>query len=90
MTDYRSLSADELWATLGQADRTVDLDLIRACLGRREELTPALLTSLEDGPDLGWEDDDPRWFLESMPGSCSALTAGRRPCRFSVVCSVSS
>jgi len=40
MTDYRSLSADELLAALGQADRTVDLDLIRACLERREELTP--------------------------------------------------
>jgi len=40
MTDYCSLSADELLAALGQADRTVDLDLIRAWLERREELTP--------------------------------------------------
>ena len=53
MTDHRSLSADGSLAALGQADRTVDLDLIRACLERREEFTPALLTALEDGPDLG-------------------------------------
>ena len=41
MADYRSLAADELLAALGQADRTVDLDLIRACLERRQELAPA-------------------------------------------------
>ncbi len=68
MTDYRSLSVDELLSALGQAGRTPDLDLIRACLERREELTPALLKALEDGPDLDWDDDDPRWFLEIHAG----------------------
>jgi uncharacterized protein YecA (UPF0149 family) len=77
MTDYRSLSADELLTALGQADRTPDLDLIRACLERREELTPALLQALEDGPDLDWGDDDPRWFLEIHAGLL--LCAYREP-----------
>ena len=53
MASYSSLSIDEVLAALGQADRAVDLDLIRACLERREELTPALLTALEDGPGVG-------------------------------------
>ena len=77
MADYRSLAADELLAALEQADRTVDLDLIRACLERREGLTPALLKALEDGPDLDWEDDDPRWFLEIHAGLL--LCAYREP-----------
>ena len=77
MADYRSLSADELLAALGHADRTVDLDLIRACLERRKELTPALLKALEDGPDLDREDDDPRWFLEIHAGLL--LCAYREP-----------
>jgi len=47
MTDYRSLSADELWAVLGQADDLIDLDLIRACLERREKLTPRLPSSTD-------------------------------------------
>jgi len=63
MTDYRSLSVDELLAALGQADRTPDLDLIRACLERREELAPAVLQALEDGPDPDWDYPRPmdRW-----------------------------
>ena len=50
-----------------------------------------MLTSLEDGPDLGWEDDDPRWFLEIHAGSL--LCAYREPAALPVfgrVCSVSS
>ncbi|MFN2128921.1 MAG: DUF1186 domain-containing protein [Anaerolineae bacterium] len=77
MTDYRSLSVDELLAALGQADRTPDLDLIRACLERREELAPAVLQALEDGPDPNWGDDDPRWFLEIHAGLL--LCAYREP-----------
>ena len=77
MTDYRSLSADELWTALGQSYRTPDLDLISACLEQREELTPALLKALEDGPDLDWEHDDPRWFLEIHAGLL--LCAYREP-----------
>jgi uncharacterized protein YecA (UPF0149 family) len=77
MGEYGSLSADELLAALEQADRAVDLDLIRVCLERREALTPALLKALEDGPDLDWEDDDPRWFLEIHAGFL--LCAYREP-----------
>ena len=77
MAEYGSLSADELLAALGQADRAVDLDLIRACLERRKELTPALLKALDDGPDLDWDDDDPRWFLEIHAGLL--LCAYRQP-----------
>jgi len=68
MTDYRSLSTDELWTALGQADHLIDLDLIRACLERRKELTPVLLKALEDGPDPNWEYDDPRCFFEIHAG----------------------
>jgi uncharacterized protein YecA (UPF0149 family) len=82
MADYRSLSADELLAALGQADRTPDLDLIRACLERREELTPALLQELENGPDPDWDDDDPRWFLEIHAGHL--LCAYREPAALAV------
>ena len=53
------------------------LDLVRACLERREALTPALLQALEDGPDPDWEDDDPRWFLEIHAGLL--LCAYREP-----------
>ena len=77
MTDYHSLSADELWTALGQSYGAADLDLICACLEQREELTPALLKALEDGPDLDWEHDDPRWFLEIHAGLL--LCAYREP-----------
>jgi uncharacterized protein YecA (UPF0149 family) len=77
MADYVSLSANELLAALGQAGRAPDLDLIRACLERSEELTPALLQALENGSDLDWDDDDPRWFLEIHAGLL--LCACREP-----------
>jgi uncharacterized protein YecA (UPF0149 family) len=86
MTDYRSLSADELWTALGQSYRTADLDLICACLEQREELTPALLKALEDGPDLDWEHDDPRWFLEIHAGLL--LCAYREPAALEVFAQV--
>ena len=77
MTDYRSLSTDELWTALGQADHLIDLDLIRACLERRKELTPVLLKALEDGPDPNWAYDDPRCFFEIHAGFL--LCAFREP-----------
>jgi len=76
MTD-RLYSSDELLAALEQAGRTPDLDLIRACLECRKDLTPALLQALDDGPDLAWDDDDPRWFLEIHAGLL--LCAYREP-----------
>jgi len=75
--DYRSLSADELLTVLEQAGRTPDLDLIRACLERREELTPGLLEMLAEGGDEDWEPDDPRWYREIHAGLL--LIAFREP-----------
>lgn len=66
--DYHSLSADELLTALEQAGRTPDLDLIRACLERREELTPGLLEMLVEGVDEGWDPDDPRCYREIHAG----------------------
>jgi uncharacterized protein YecA (UPF0149 family) len=75
--DYHSLSADELLTALEQAGRTPDLDLIRACLERREELTPALLAMLAEGVDESWEPGDPRWYREIHAGLL--LIAFREP-----------
>jgi hypothetical protein len=75
--DYHSLSADELLAALEQAGRTPDLDLVRACLEQREELTPGLLEILAEGVDENWEPDDPRWYLEVHAGLL--LIAFREP-----------
>jgi len=77
VVDYRSLSAEELLAELEQAGRTPDLDLIRACLERREELTPGLLEMLAGGVDEDWEPDDPRWYREVHAGL--VLIAFREP-----------
>ena len=76
-TNYRSLSADQLLAELEQAGRTPDLDLVRACLERREELTPSLLDMLAGGVDESWDADDPRWFREVHAGLL--LIAFREP-----------
>jgi hypothetical protein len=75
--DYSSLSADELLTALEQAGRTPDLDLIRACLERREELTPGLLEMLAGGVDEDWDPDDPRWYREVHAGLL--LIAFREP-----------
>ena len=77
MVDYRSLSADELLIALEQSGRTPDLDLIRACLERREELTPGLLEMLAGGVDEDWDPDDPRWYWEIHAGLL--LIAFREP-----------
>ena len=77
MVDYRSLSSDELLTALEQAGRTPDLDLIRACLERREELTPGLLEMLAGGVEEDWEPDDPRWYREVHAGLL--LIAFREP-----------
>ena len=66
MTDYYSVSADELLAALGQAVRTVDLDLIRACLERREDIQDwqkEVLLEAEEG--LWVHRSDPRPALAS-------------------------
>jgi len=75
--DYRSLFATELLAALEQAGRSPDLDLIRACLERREELTPGLLEMLAEGVDEDWDPDDPRCYQEIHAGLL--LIAFREP-----------
>jgi uncharacterized protein YecA (UPF0149 family) len=77
MVDYSSLPADELLTALEQAGRTPDLDLVRACLERREELTPGLLEMLAGGVDEDWDPDDPRWYREVHAGLL--LIAFREP-----------
>ena len=77
MVDYHSLPVDELLTALEQAGRTPDLDLVRACLERREELTPSLLEMLAGGVDEDWELDDPRWYREVHAGLL--LIAFREP-----------
>lgn len=66
--DYDSLSADELLTALEQAGRTPDLDLVRACLKRKEELTPGLLEMLAEGVDENWEPYAPRWYRQVHAG----------------------
>ncbi len=77
MIDYHSFSADELLTALELAGRCPDLELIRACLERREEMTPALLSMLTEGTDPTWDDDDPRHYCEIHAGLL--LCAFREP-----------
>ncbi|MBN1887935.1 MAG: DUF1186 domain-containing protein [Thermoflexales bacterium] len=60
--DYQSLSADQLLAALEEVGRAPDLELIQACLARREELVPGLLDMLAASSNDSWEDEDPRWY----------------------------
>ncbi len=76
-TNYRALSANELLLALELADRTPDLELVRACLDRREYLTPGLLSMLAAGPDPAWDDEDPRHFRDIHAGLL--LCAFREP-----------
>ncbi len=75
--DYGVFSTDELLTALELAGRCPDLELIRACLERREELTPALLSMLTEGTDPTWDDDDPRHYCEIHAGLL--LCAFREP-----------
>jgi hypothetical protein len=77
MGDHHSLSADELLAALDTAGRGPEPDLIRACLERREELTPGLLDMLAEGADLDWNEEDPRVFRDVHAGLL--LCAFREP-----------
>ncbi|MAT98519.1 MAG: hypothetical protein CL608_15350 [Anaerolineaceae bacterium] len=78
--DYETLSVNELIDALEHAGRTPDLDLIRACLARSEELEPALLELLRTDPwqKYGLEDDtDPRAYGDVHAGHL--LIAARSP-----------
>jgi hypothetical protein len=82
--DYAAFSEAALLAALEYAGRTPDLDLIRACLARREALTPGLLALLQAEEDADWEDadrdwgeEDPRWYRSVHAGLL--LCAFREP-----------
>jgi hypothetical protein len=67
-TDYGSLSPEQLLAALEGSGRTPDVDLVRACLARREALTPHLLVTLAEGSDPAWDRDDPRVYRDLHAG----------------------
>jgi ribosomal protein L7/L12 len=77
MEDYHSLSTNELLAALETAGRGPEPALIRACLERREELTPGLLDMLAEGADPDWDGEDPRVFRDVHAGLL--LCAFREP-----------
>lgn len=61
--NYDDFTTPELLRTLETAGRLPPLDLIRVCLERQTELTPALLALFRESIHDDWEDeDDPRWY----------------------------
>ncbi|RIK25346.1 MAG: hypothetical protein DCC52_11350, partial [Chloroflexi bacterium] len=66
--NYRALSAAELLERLAHAGRAPDLELIRACMDRRYDLTPGLLEMLAAPSSEDWADDDPRWYAPIHAG----------------------
>lgn len=69
-TEYSALSTDELLDALKHAGRGPDPDLIRACLERREEITPASLEMLAEGPKYVYTDE------EELPNLYQDIHAG--------------
>jgi hypothetical protein len=77
-TDYADYSTDELLDALEWAGRYSDLDLLRECMQRPEELTPGLLEMLKvsdenDAIPIG----SPQWFRQIHAGRL--LVAYREP-----------
>ena len=68
MNSYAQATAQELLTALENAGRAPSLDLIRACMNRRGELTPGLLDMLAAPTDPIWADDDPRWYAAIHAG----------------------
>lgn len=66
--DYADWTADDLLEALDLAGRKPDPDLLRACLSRREEITPGLLDMLREGPNENWAEDDPRGYRDIHAG----------------------
>lgn len=66
--NYRALSATELLHELEMAGGAPDIELIRACLDHRYDLTAGLLDTLAAPPDEDWEEDDPRWYAAIHAG----------------------
>lgn len=66
--NYRAMSAAELLYGLEYAGRAPAVELIRACIERRTELTAPLLDLLAAPPDKNWHADDPRWYASIHAG----------------------
>lgn len=63
MTDYKSLSSDELLKCVDGAGRTLPPELIRVLLARRIDLRDKILHSFAESIDDDWDDsEDPRWY----------------------------
>lgn len=62
VTEYGTLPDEAILHALERAGRLPDLDLIRTCLDRKEELTPGLRRMLVQPTDDSWDEDDPRWY----------------------------
>lgn len=84
--DYASLSAEDLLTELEHAGRAPALDLIRECLERPEELTPTLLTWLEEGSEPTWDDENPHWYKEVHAGLL--LIAYREPAALPILADI--
>ncbi len=65
---FAQATPQELLTALENAGRAPSLDLIRACMNRRGELTPGLLDMLAASSDPNWDDDDPRWYAPIHAG----------------------
>ena len=63
MTDYKSLSSDELFRRVDAAGRTLPPELIRVLLARRIDLRERILNNFAESLNDDWDDpDDPRWY----------------------------
>src|SRR6266496_2036690 len=65
---FENASVLDLVAALESAGRTPPLELIRACMKRRHDLTPSLLDMLATSPSETWEGNDPRWYAQIHAG----------------------
>lgn len=65
---FETASVPDLISALEGAGRAPAIELIRACMKRRHDLTPALLDMLATPPSETWEDDDPRWYAQIHAG----------------------
>ncbi len=65
---YQAMSTADLLHALETADRLPSVNLLRACLEHRAEMTPTLLEWLALGDDPDWDDDDPRIYRQIHAG----------------------
>ncbi len=65
---YPEMPVEELLSAMERAGRGPDPALIRAILGRDQEISTWLLQMLQAEPGQEWEDDDPRWYRNIHAG----------------------